>query len=310
MTVSFNTSLHPTATSLAADHAFCTDVMKKSGSSFAIPIALLPRSKRLATQSLYAFCRLADDLVDQRDSVDSASQAIDSLEQSLHAALAGKSVADPRVRALAAASHQYGIPREHLVAILDGVRMDLDAQLYKTSKQLEHYCEHVASAVGLAAIHIWGFRTWEAIEPARQCGLAFQMTNILRDIQEDLQRGKIYLPTDDFARCGCDPADLRAGRIGPEFNRLADLELDRTRDYFDRCRSLDGLLATDGRLVFRAMFGVYRAMFEILERHRNELFGDRITIGKQGILFGALKAIVMGTGRAGGRIRAFKKSDT
>lgn len=180
----------------------------------------MPRSKRLATQSLYAFCRLADDLVDQRDSVDSASQAIDSLEQSLHAALAGKSVADPRVRALAAASHQYGIPREHLVAILDGVRMDLDAQLYKTSEQLEHYCEHVASAVGLAAIHIWGFRTWEAIEPARQCGLAFQMTNILRDIQEDLQRGKIYLPTDDFARCGCDPADLRAGRIGPSSTAL------------------------------------------------------------------------------------------
>lgn len=136
MTVSFNTSLHPTATSLAADHAFCTDVMKKSGSSFAIPIALLPRSKRLATQSLYAFCRLADDLVDQRDSVDSASQAIDSLEQSLHAALAGKSVADPRVRALAAASHQYGIPREHLVAILDGVRMDLDARSIKPQSNL------------------------------------------------------------------------------------------------------------------------------------------------------------------------------
>ena len=93
-------------------------------------------------------------------------------------------------------------------------------------------------------------------------------------------------------------------------HHLADLELDRTRDYFDRCRSLDGLLATDGRLVFRAMFGVYRTMFEILERHRNELFGNRITIGKRGILFGALKAIVMGTGRAGGRIRAFKKSDT
>ena len=128
---------------------------------------------------------------------------------------------------LADAVQCFRIPPEHLFAAIDGVEMDLDGNRYETFEQLERYCERVASAVGLACIHIWGFDGQEALEPARRVGLALQLTNILRDVKEDAARGRVYLPLEDLRTCGYAVEDLRANITNDAFFRLMRLEIER-----------------------------------------------------------------------------------
>lgn len=172
--------------------------------------------------------------------------------------------------------------------------MDLDRQTYATFADLEAYCRRVATAVGVAAIHIWGFTDPAAVDRAHDCGLAFQLTNILRDIPEDLGRGRIYLPEEDFAAIGCTPDDLRAGRIGPAFGRLATLSVDRAAARFTRAEQLDRMLSTDGRLVFRAMFGVYRSMLHAVGRAGTAIFTRRVRPSRPRALAAGIGSILLG----------------
>jgi phytoene/squalene synthetase len=191
-------------------------------------------------------------------------------------ALAGERVDDPVVRALADTVRRYTVPRGTIDAILAGVRMDLDQDRYTTFAELEEYCRRVATAVGVAAIHIWGFTDPAAVAVAHDVGLAFQLTNILRDIPEDLARGRVYLPVEDFRACGCTVDDLIAGRIGAGFAKLAALECDRAAACFARGERLDRMLTTDGRLAWRAMFGVYGALFAAVRRAGPAIFTARV----------------------------------
>jgi phytoene synthase len=283
-----------TARSLTADHAACADALRRSRSNFALPIRLLPEEKRRGTTALYAFCRRADDIVDDSADPAAAGVRLDAFERDLEAALAGGHSADPVIRAVVDTVRRFAVPPEYLRDILDGVRMDLAQQSYETFADLEEYCRRVASAVGLAAIHIWGFRTPEAIPASHACGMAFQLTNILRDIPEDLGRGRIYLPREDFAAHGCSPADLAAGRIGAEFARLASFEIDRADTYFKQAQSLDRMLSTDGRLVFRAMHGVYRALLGAVRRGGSRIFTERLRPPKPVMIGSAIVSLVAG----------------
>jgi phytoene synthase len=280
--------------SLAADHAACADALRRSRSNFALPIRLLPEEKRRGTTALYAFCRRADDIVDDSADPAAAGVRLDAFERDLEVALAGGHSADPVIRAVVDTVRRFAVPAEYLRDILDGVRMDLAQQSYETFADLEEYCRRVASAVGLAAIHIWGFRTPEAIPASHACGMAFQLTNILRDIPEDLGRGRIYLPREDFAAHGCSPADLAAGRIGAEFARLASFEIDRADTYFKQAQSLDRMLSTDGRLVFRAMHGVYRALLGAARRGGSRIFTERLRPPKSVMIGSAIVSLVAG----------------
>src|SRR5262249_37765165 len=145
--------------------------------------------------------------------------ALDDLRLKLDAALRGNSD-DPILQALADTVVKYSIPHEYLFAALDGVEMDLSAQRYETFADLEQYCERVAAVVGQACIHIWGFRGPQALKLARRCGIAFQLTNILRDLKEDTERGRIYLPAEDLGRFDYSVTDLKDGVINPAFARL------------------------------------------------------------------------------------------
>jgi squalene-associated FAD-dependent desaturase len=285
----------------AADHAECAAVLRRAGSSFALPIRLLPPDEREGTTALYAFCRRADDIVD--DTVDAAAArvAIDALGDQVHDALGGAAVDDPVVRALAATVRRWAIPPFYIDDILSGVRMDLERHSYATFAELDDYCGRVAGAVGLAAIHIWGFESPEALVVGRDCGLAFQLTNILRDIPEDLARGRIYLPTEDFVTAGCTPDDLRAGHIGPGFAALAALECERTRGCFARATALDQMLSTGGRRAFRAMFGVYRALFTAVRRAGTRIFTTRIRPSRPALVAAAVSELLVGPGRSSGR---------
>ena len=282
---------------LAADHAACAELLRGSGSNFDLPIRLLPAEKRRGTTALYAFCRRADDIVDDATDATAARARLDAFENSLAAAVAGAPADDAVIRALVDTVRRFAVPVVHLHEIIAGVRMDLDQQAYATFADVEQYCRRVAGAVGLAAIHIWGFRTPEAIPASHACGLAFQLTNILRDIPEDLGRGRIYLPFEDFAACGCTPGDLRAGRIGGGFRQLASLNLARADASYREARSLDGMLSTDGRIVFRAMFGVYRAMLEAVRRAGVGIFTSRVRPSRPLLLGSAVATVLAGTRR-------------
>lgn len=280
---------------LAADHRACAAVMEGAGSSFALPIRLLPTAKRRGTTALYAFCRRADDIVDDGESPAVARQVLADFEADLTLALAGGQSSDPVIRAVVDTVRRFAIPNRYLHDIIDGVRMDLEQTTFDTAAQLEEYCRRVASAVGVAAIHIWGFRNPpQALPAAHACGLAFQWTNILRDIPEDLARGRIYLPQEDFRACDCSPDDLRSGRISAGFEPLARLNIARARDYYRQAAPLDRLLSTDGRIVFRAMYGVYSTLFSHIQQAGATIFTARVRPGRFRLAGGAVKTLLLG----------------
>ena len=281
----------------AADHAACAEVLRRSGSSFAMPIRLLPLEKRRGTTALYALCRRVDDIVDDASDAVSAEVSLNAFESSLHAALAGEPAGDPVVRALVDTVRRFGVPKHYLDDIVDGVRMDLTHHVYNTFADLEGYCRRVASAVGLAAIHIWGFRTTEALSASHACGLAFQLTNILRDIPEDLARGRIYIPQEVFVDSGCSVDDLRAGRIGKGFAGVAEITINRAEMFFQQAESLDTMLSTDGRTVWRAMFGVYRAMLGSVRRCGVRIFTQRVRPSRPLMTGAAVATLLMGPRR-------------
>ena len=282
-------------TTLAADHRECAAILRRSGSSFAMPIALLPEAKRRGTTALYAFCRVADDLVDDAADRAAAAAGLAAFSAATDEALAGGPVGDPVLRAVADTVRRYAIPEHCLRDILAGVRMDLDQTRYETPAEVDLYCSRVASAVGIAAIHVWGFTDSAAIDVAHDCGVAFQLTNILRDIPEDLGRGRVYLPAEDFAACGCTVDDLLAGRIGPPFARLAAVETQRAAEMFRRAAMLDGMLTTDGRGVFRAMFGVYRSLLQAVRRRGAGIFTAKVKASKPRLMASAVATLACGT---------------
>ena len=267
-----------------ADAAFCQSVLKKSGSNFALPLRLLSPEKRRGSNALYAFCRLADDIVDGEGALVDKTQAIDEFERMLRNALNGQLVGDPVLRSIARTADRYTIPHEHLFAIVKGVRSDLTQSRYETTDDLIEYCRRVASAVGLAAVPIWGLRRGihpeDWVPPADACGLAFQWTNILRDVVEDRERGRVYISGESFREAGCDVQDLLAGRIGSAFKVLASNEVSRANRWFSEARQLDEFLSIDGQRVFRAMYGVYRELFRSVEQAGSEVFTQRVRASK------------------------------
>ena len=267
-----------------ADAAFCQSILKKSGSNFALPLRLLSPEKRRGSNALYAFCRLADDIIDGEGALSDKSQAIDEFERMLRNALNGQVVDDPVLRSIACTADRYTIPHEHLFAIVKGVRSDLTQSRYETTDDLIEYCRRVASAVGRGAGPIWVLRRCISSEdwfpPADACGLAFQWTNILRDVVEDRERGRVYISGESFREAGCDVQDLLAGRIGSAFKVLASNEVSRANRWFAEARQLDEFLSIDGQRVFRAMYGVYRELFRSVEQAGSEVFIQRVRASK------------------------------
>jgi phytoene synthase len=181
--------------------------------------------------------------------------------------------------ALADTVRRFHIPHEHLLAVIDGVEMDLLPRRYETFDELERYCERVASAVGLACIHIWGFRGPEAIEPARQAGVALQLTNILRDLREDAAAGRVYLPLADLRRCGYSEQELLAGKANGAFFELMRFEIDRAKQFYRAAAGLRDWLEPDGRRIFGLMTATYRQLLKRIERQPADVLRRRVRVG-------------------------------
>jgi phytoene synthase len=176
------------------------------------------------------------------------------------------------------AVRRFHVPPEHLRAAIDGVEMDLRRAKYETFDDLREYCLRVASAVGLACIHIWGFSGREAIGPAEECGIALQLTNILRDLREDAEAERVYLPEEDLRACGLGREELLCGVADRRFDQLMELEIARAEGYYQRGSRLIDYLEPGGRRVFGVMMATYRSLLARIKRHPRAVLARRIRL--------------------------------
>lgn len=271
-------------TSLASSQAYCRRVARRAKSSFPLTFRVLPRPKRDAMTALYAFLRVTDDLADDPGDPAAKRAALAAWRGRLDAALQDATPSHRVHAALAHAVHTYDIPPAHLHAVLDGVESDLDPVAVATFADLYPYCYRVAAAVGLACVPVWGLRPGldpdRATAPAEAAGIAFQLTNILRDVGEDAARGRVYLPADDLAAFGLTPATWDRQESRSAFRALVRFEAGRARAYYARSEPLAGLLTRDGRAVFGVMTGVYRRLLDEVERAGCDVFERRVRVGR------------------------------
>ncbi len=262
---------------LDQSYRICERTARRTATNFYYCFLLLPRAKRRSMSALYTFLRHTDDLGDNPQPADWRRTQLQRWRASLDEAMAGR-FDSPVLPALVDTVVRYRVPLEYLHAVIDGVEMDLGEVRHATFDDLERYCYHVASVVGLACIHIWGFRGQQALEPARRCGVAFQLTNILRDLKEDALAQRVYLPTEDLERFDYTADELRRGVRDSRFKNLMRYEIARTERYYQDAAQLEPWLEPDGRRIFRAMLATYHGLLDEIRRIDGDVFGHRVRL--------------------------------
>jgi phytoene synthase len=264
-------------TSRAQSYAFCERLARRAAGNFYHAFRILPADQRRALCALYAFLRVADDLGDGPEPLDVKRRSLARWRAGLDAALGGE-YRHALFPALHHAVERYAIPRRHLEEVLDGVDMDLAITRYDTFADLYSYCYRVASAVGLACIHVWGFADPRAGEHAESAGVALQLTNILRDLGEDAARGRVYIPREDLDRFGYPPEGLTRGVRDERFRALMRFQAGRAYRYYDAAAPLAGLLPPAGRAVFLVMLRTYRGLLDEIVRRDYDVFSGRVRL--------------------------------
>ena len=256
---------------------------RKSRSNFYYAFLTLPRRRRDALYAVYAFCRTVDDIADLGDErgVDRAAQRSQLERWRRDVARCyepGGRPEHPIAVGLGRAVSEFAIPREALLAIIDGVEMDLDQVRYETAEDLYPYCYRVASAVGLCCIEIFGYTDPRAREYAVNLGTALQLTNIMRDVGADARAGRVYLPQEDLRKFGVTADDLRAGRYTDEFVSLMRHQAARARQFYRAAQ--EAFPTADARSLVAAqiMGRIYRALLDEIEARGFRVFEERITL--------------------------------
>ncbi len=258
--------------------AYCRWLTQSAGSNFMMGLRLLPKKRREAMEVVYAFCRAVDDAVDRAENPKGAAQELTLWRRELTACLDGFPM-HPIAVALQPVIAEYRIPLRHFEALVAGVEMDLHPRRYGTFPDLRIYCERVASAVGLISIRVFGCEHPAVEEYAVNLGIALQLTNILRDLKTDAQRGRVYLPAEDLARFGYPEADLMSGRRSEAFIRLMEFESQRARGFYQKAHETLQMSGERRKLLpARIMGGVYGRLLHHMERKRFDVFSQRISV--------------------------------
>jgi phytoene synthase len=262
--------------SLSADYERCGEVTRRSSSNFYYAFMLLPAERRRALYAVYAFCRFVDDIADDQSIGDPATLLArwrEELER-----VYGGAPTRPISRALADTARHFSIPRVYFDEVIAGVEMDLSRRRYATFEELRLYCYRVASAVGLICIEVFGYSNPETKVYAENLGIAFQITNILRDVREDAARGRIYLPLEDLARFGVSEDEILRGVYSDAFVRLMEFEANRAREYYLRA---DRALPAEDRsslLTAEAMRSIYGALLNLIVSSRYRVLDRRLSL--------------------------------
>lgn len=268
---------------LAGSYAACDRLARREAGNFYPAFRMLPSGQRLAMCALYAFFRLTDDLGDGDDPPSLKRPRLAAWGRRLDLALAGRP--SHRIHlALRDTVRRHAIDPAFLRAVVDGVESDLGTVRFRTFHDLSGYCYRVASVVGLSCLRIWGLRrdgiaTFDEIDPLGvRLGIAFQLTNILRDLAEDARRDRVYLPQDELARFGYPEAALRHGGRGPAFEALMKFQVARARGYYDAAEPLARALRPAGRAVLQVMTRTYRGLLDAIEERNYDVFRERVRL--------------------------------
>jgi phytoene synthase len=268
-------------------------VARRRARNFYYSFVLLPREKRRALCAIYAFMRHCDDIADGDHPADMKRELLRRWRAQLDGALNGDCDGDPILPAFRDAVRRFSIPGQYFHWILDGVEMDLAVRRYESFAELYRYCFNVAGAVGLTCLQVFGFRDERAKDYAEQCGIAFQLTNILRDVSEDARMERIYLPIEDLRRFGYSPEDLMGGVADDRYFELMAYQASRARGYYDRARNLLPLVDRASRPALWAMMEIYRRLLDKIVRERYQVFGRTVRVSNTEKCRIALRAMAM-----------------
>lgn len=283
----------PAPAQLVMAYSVCRGITRSSAKNFYYAFLVLPRRKREALCAVYAFMRRCDDITDDPTlSLPERRQKLDTWLDALHSAQQGQPTDDAILLALTDAQRRYSIPAGLLDELAHGTAMDVDdadasAQTtsapgltiqYKTFDDLRLYCYRVASVVGLVCIHVFGYRNPEAEPLAERCGLAFQLTNIIRDVKEDASLGRIYLPAEDLAKFGLSASELLATPDPARFRPLLALEADRARDFYASGEMLIPYIAEDSQPALWVLVTIYRRLLEKIAEKQYDVFTAKVAL--------------------------------
>ncbi len=253
----------------------CQRITKAEARNFYYAFRTLPTEKRRAIYAAYAYCRLCDDIADEETPTNVKEARFAEMRADLDTALAGGSD-DPILAALTDSAARFGFTRELLLEVLEGVEMDLTKTRFADFGELREYCHKVASVVGLISIEVFGYENPAAREYAVDMGLAMQFTNIMRDVKEDAERDRIYIPQDEMARFGYTDADLKAGVVDDRFRSLMALQAERARGYFASGARLFPLLSPESRACPTVLHALYSTILDRIEGSGFDVFSRRV----------------------------------
>lgn len=259
----------------------CREITRKNAKSFYFASFPLPREKRDATFATYAFCRTADDIVDEcgAGGEEEAREKLNELRALLHDIDRGATPDHPLWGPFAHSIHRYRIPIGALETLLDGVESDLEPRRFRSFLELRNYCFQVASTVGIALSHIFGYGNGKALDYAANMGIAMQLTNIVRDIGADYRLGRVYLPFEELREFGCSEATIARGQVTPELRRLLEFQIRRAREYYRRAFQGIRFLTRDGSHWTAFLMGdVYRGILDQVERNDYDVFRRRASV--------------------------------
>ncbi len=282
MSTATNPSIRPPfggPTSDTADaYSTCQIITKAGAKNFYYAFLTLPKEKRQAIYAAYAFCRITDDISDDLVG-DEREQGLSDLRKALDSAYSNSPDGAVFV-ALGDAADQFHIPKSYFEDVIKGVEMDLTKSRYETFEELREYCYHVASVVGLICVEVFGYSDDRTVASAVDLGIAMQLTNIMRDVGEDAERGRIYLPLEDLRRFGYTEEQLLAGEWNENFHELMKFQAERAHDYFDRGTRLFNLLDRRSRACPQTLASVYSKILNKMEHEQFPVFEKRVGISK------------------------------
>lgn len=261
---------------LAASYEWCRQVARSRARNFYLSFLLLEPERRDAMCAIYAFMRICDDLSDEPG--EKSRAVFDQWRRGMESALDGDPPAHPVWPAFRDTAARYRIPRQYFHSMIDGVESDIEFQRVETFDQLYQYCYRVASVVGLTVVHVLGFVSPEALPLAEKCGVAFQLTNILRDVREDYEAGRIYLPAEDLARFGVADGDLAGPELKPAVRKLLEFEAARAHSYYRESAPLVGMVEPAGRPMLRALIETYSRLLARIEASGFDVLRRRVSL--------------------------------
>lgn len=291
--------------SLADSYACCQKLARRTAKNFYYSFTGLPPDQFQAMCVLYSYMRLCDDVGDDESvPLETRAERLTAWEAATKSAMedgqspdhdfgTGRDEFRLVFPALIDMTSRYQIPTHCYLDVVNGVRMDLEAALaeqaspennselrcqFETFEELADYCYHVAGVVGVCCIHIWGFNDEAALKSAADCGLAFQLTNILRDLAEDADNGRVYLPAEDLSRFELTPADISNRVMDDQFHKLMAFQVERAESYYAKANDLSQWLETPGRPILKAMLKIYGGLLREISKRNFDVYSRRVSL--------------------------------